>query len=144
MPPDSESTPSPAAPRRILFASDTSGHSIGYHVVALAFRDAGFEVIMTGHQRPAEAITAVLQENADLVAFRVMDRDPVVVGKALLDAMQEEGLDDRPLLMGGIISRAEADALRVAGVAGVFGPGAKLGDIVACARALIPNRRVTT
>lgn len=144
MPPDSESTPAPAAPRRILFASDTSGHSIGYHVVALAFRDAGFEVIMTGHQRPTEVIAAALQENADLVAFRVMDRQPVAVGKALLDAMQKEGLDDRPLLMGGIISTAEANALRAAGVAGAFGPGSKLEDIVACARALILNEGMTT
>ncbi|MEE9278176.1 MAG: cobalamin-dependent protein [Dehalococcoidia bacterium] len=144
MPGDSESTPPPSPPQRILFASDTSGHSVGYHVVARAFRDAGFEVIMTGRQLPAEAAAAAVHEDAALVAFRTMDRDPVAVGKALLDAMRHEGLDDRPVLMGGIINKAEAEALRAAGVAGVFGPGSKLSEIVACARDSIADERVAT
>jgi len=121
-------------PHRVLFASDTSGHSMGYHVVARGLRDAGFEVIMTGRQLPAEAVQAAVQEDADLLAFRTMDRDPVAVGTALLRAMRAQAAFDGPLLMGGIINRAEADALRAAGVAGVFGPGSKLADIVACAR----------
>ena len=138
MPPDSPPS-DPRPPRRILFATDTSGHSMGYHVVARALRDAGFEVIMTGRQLPNEAITAALQEDADLNALRTMDRDPVVVGQALLDARHREGLDDRPVLMGGIINRKEAETLRAAGVAGVFGPGSKLEDIVACARSSLPQ-----
>lgn len=129
--------PDPQRPRRILFASDTSGHSMGYHVVARALRDAGFEVIMTGRQLPKDAVAAASQEDADLIALRTMDRDPVVVGNALLDARHREGLDDRPVLMGGIINREEAATLREAGVAGVFGPGSKLEDIVACARSCL-------
>ncbi len=121
-------------PRRVLFASDTSGHSMGYHVVARGLRDAGFEVVMVGRQLPTEAVQAAAQEDADLLAFRTMDRDPVAVGTALLGAMREHEAFDGPLLMGGIINRAEADALRAAGVAGVFGPGSKLADIVNCAR----------
>jgi methylmalonyl-CoA mutase C-terminal domain/subunit len=107
---------------------------MGYHVVARGLRDAGFEVIMTGRQLPAEAVQAAVQEDADVLAFRTMDRDPVAVGTALLGAMREEEAFDGPLLMGGIINREEADALRAAGVAGVFGPGSKLVDIVTCAR----------
>ena len=133
MPADSP-PPDPRRPRRILFVSDTSGHSMGYHVVARALRDAGFEVIMIGRQLPDDAVAAASQEDVDLIALRTMDRDPVVVGKALLDARHRAGLDDRPVLMGGIINRKEAAALREAGVAGVFGPGSKLEDIVACAR----------
>ena len=123
-----------STPRRVLFASDTSGHSMGYHVVARGLRDAGFEVIMTGRQLPAEAVQAAVQEDADVLAFRTMDRDPVAVGTALLGAMRDQEAFDGPLLMGGIINREEADALRAAGVAGVFGPGSKLVDIVTCAR----------
>ena len=126
-----------STPHRVLFASDTSGHSMGYHVVARGLRDAGFEVIMTGRQLPAEAVQAAGQEDADLLAFRTMDRDPVSVGSALLRAMQEDATFDGPLLMGGIINRVEADALRAAGVVGVFGPGSKLVDIVTCAREAI-------
>ena len=58
-----------ARPIRILFASDTSGHTAGYHVVARGLRDAGFEVILAGRQLPAESASAALQEGADLVAI---------------------------------------------------------------------------
>ncbi|MBI5947554.1 MAG: cobalamin B12-binding domain-containing protein [Chloroflexi bacterium] len=122
---------------RIVFASDTSGHTMGYHVVARGLRDAGFEVIMTGRQLPAEAASSALDEDAEIVAYRVMDRDPVEVVGALLEALRDRGIGDRPVLVGGIISRADADKLREAGVAGVFGPGSKLRDIAECARTAV-------
>lgn len=126
--------PRPAPPARVVFGSDTSGHTMGYHVVARGLRDAGFEVIMTGRQLPAELATSALDEDAELVAYRIMDRDPVTVVRSLLAALAERGLAETPVLVGGIISRKDAAILREAGVAGVFGPGSKLEDIVACAR----------
>ena len=126
---------------RIVFASDTSGHSMGYHVVARAFRDAGFEVVLTGRLMPDAVATVAVQENADLVAYRMMDRDPLEVVRALLAALEREGLSDRPVLVGGIIGKAAAAAIREAGVAGVFGPGSKLTEIVACAQEALAQHR---
>ena len=116
---------------------------MGYHVVARGLRDAGFEVIMTGRQLPAETAATALQEDADLVAYRIMDRDPVELVESLLAAMREQGIADKPVLIGGIINRADAARLREAGVAGVFGPGSKLTDIVACARAATGQAETT-
>jgi methylmalonyl-CoA mutase C-terminal domain/subunit len=107
---------------------------MGYHVVARGLRDAGFEVIMTGRQLPAEAAATALQEDADLVAYRIMDRDPIESVAALLGAMQSEGIADKPVLIGGIVGPKDAARLRELGIAGVFGPGSKLEEIVACAR----------
>jgi methylmalonyl-CoA mutase C-terminal domain/subunit len=121
-------------PIRVIFATDTSGHTIGYHVVARGLRDAGFEVIMSGRLLPEEAAAAALQEDADVLAYRIMDRDPVAIGRALLDAMREQGIAETPLLLGGIIGRPQTADLLGAGAAGVFGPGSKLADIVACVR----------
>jgi len=123
-----------ARPLRILFASDTSGHTAGYHVVARGFRDAGFEVILAGRQLPAESASAALQESADLVAIRIMDRDPVEHVTAILEAMRAAGIGDVPLLAGGIISKRDAQMLESMGVVGVFRPGSKLSAIVECAR----------
>ena len=128
------SNSAPGAPARIVFASDTSGHSMGYHVVARALRDAGFEVILTGRLMPDAVANVAVQENADLVAYRLMDRDPGEMVRALLAALEREGIADRPVLVGGIIGKAAAATIREAGVAGVFGPGARLTEIVACAR----------
>ncbi|MGI8926561.1 MAG: cobalamin B12-binding domain-containing protein [Tepidiformaceae bacterium] len=119
---------------RVVFASDTSGHTMGYHVVARGLRDAGFEVVMTGRQLPAEAVKTAVEEDADLLAYRIMDRDPVEMVNTLLGGMREAGIGEMPLLVGGIVGKKEAAQLREAGVAGVFGPGSKLTDIVACAR----------
>ncbi len=124
-----------AAQARIVFASDTPGHTAGYHVVARALRDAGFEVILTGQQLPEATVAAALQEDADLIAYRIMDRDPVELVDALFAAMRANGIGEVPVLIGGIVGRRDAAKLREAGVAGVFGPGSKLSAIVACARA---------
>ena len=129
-------------PIRILFACDTSGHTAGYHVVARGFRDAGFEVILTGRQLPSESASAALQEAADLVAVRIMDRDPLEHVTAILDAMRGAGIGDVPLLVGGIIAKRDAEKLRAMGVAGVFGPGSKLSAIVECARSAVGERTV--
>ncbi|MEA2624023.1 MAG: methylmalonyl-CoA mutase, C-terminal domain [Candidatus Binatota bacterium] len=120
--------------RRVLLASDTRGHTAGYYVVAQALRDAGFEVIVTGQQLPREIAAATAQEDADLIALRIMDRDPVEVVTGLIAEMQAIGLDGVPLLVGGIVHRKDAARLRELGVAGVFGPGSKLSDITDCAR----------
>lgn len=121
-------------PPRVIFASDTRGHTAGYHVVTRALRDAGFEVIVTGQQMPPETVAVALQEDADLIALRIMDRDPIELVGALLSELRSHGLDDLPVLIGGIIGPKAQAELRVMGVAGVFGPGSKLSDIADCAR----------
>ena len=119
---------------RVVFATDTPGHTAGYHVVARALRDAGFEVILTGPLLPEAAVQTALQEDADLIAYRIMDRDPAELVETLVAAMRDSGIGDVPVLVGGIIGKKDAAKLREGGVAGVFGPGSKLSEIVACAR----------
>jgi methylmalonyl-CoA mutase, C-terminal domain len=126
---------------RVVFSSDTSGHTIGYYVVARGLRDAGFEVILTGRQLPNESASAALQEGADLVAIRIMDRDPLEYVGALLEAMRGSGIGDVPVLVGGIVGKRDADKLREMGVADVFRPGAKLSAIVDCVRKLAGSPR---
>lgn len=125
---------------RIVFTSDTAGHTVGYNVVARAFRDAGCEVILTGRQRPHETVAIAIQEDADLIAFRIMDRDPREVVDALFAAMRDQGIEGLPVLVGGIIGKRDAAGLREAGVKGVFGPGSKLSDIVKCAYEAITGK----
>jgi methylmalonyl-CoA mutase, C-terminal domain len=116
-------------PVRILFTCDTSGHTAGYHVVARAMRDAGFEVVLTGRQLPAEA--------ADLVAVRIMDRDPIEHVGAIQGALRAAGIGEVPILVGGIVGKKDADRLKEMGVVGVFRPGSKLSAIVECVRGAV-------
>jgi methylmalonyl-CoA mutase cobalamin-binding domain/chain len=129
-------------PYKVLFASDTAGHTAGYYVVSRAFRDAGFEVVLVNQLMPKEAATAALDEGADILAYRVMDRDPIVMGEEILRKLEELGVSDLPVLMGGIMSQRDAKQLRSLGIAGVFPPGSKLSDIVATAYRCVGSEEV--
>ncbi len=115
--------------RKIVFAADTGGHTFGYQTVARGLRDAGFEVVMTGNSRPKQAVEVALQEDADLIAYRIMDRDPVALVRTLSEAMTEAGLDGVPILLGGIINKQDLGTLEAFGVRAIFTPGSKLTDI---------------
>ena len=130
-------------PIRVLFASDTSGHTIGYHVVARGMRDAGMDVILTGRLLPNEAASTAVQEDVDLLAIRIMDRDPIEYVEAMLSSLRESGEEPMPILVGGIIAKRDAEKLREMGIVGVFRPGAKLSDIVSCARSAVETRQTS-
>jgi methylmalonyl-CoA mutase, C-terminal domain len=115
---------------KVLFATDTPGHTAGYYVVAQGLRDAGFEVITTGQQMPEQAVSAAIEEDADILAFRIMDRDPVEIGGAVLNQLKASGAESTPVLIGGIIVKKDVAKLRDMGIAGVFPPGSRLPDIV--------------
>ena len=99
---------------------------------------------MTGSVLPAQAVEMAAQEDAALLAFRIMDRDPIELTETLLAQQEARHCRDIPVMVGGIIGRIEAEKLRAMGIVGVFTPGAKLGDIIACAREACDARGVAT
>jgi len=49
------------------------GHDRGAHVIARAFRDAGFEVIYSGlHNAPDEIVQAAVQEDVDVLGISIL------------------------------------------------------------------------
>ncbi len=116
-------------PLRFLLACDTSGHTAGYYVVAQGLRDAGMEVITLGHSEPAGVADAALQEDVDFIGYRISDRDAVTIISSLMTAMEERGISQVPIIVGGIIRREAVPILKEMGVTGVFGPGSRMPDI---------------
>ena len=59
-------------PIRCLVAKvGLDGHDRGAHVIARAFRDAGFEVVYSGlHRSPDEVVQAAVQEDVDVLGIR--------------------------------------------------------------------------
>ncbi len=123
--------------QRILIAKPgLDGHDRGAKVVARALRDAGFEVIYTGlHQTPEMIAAAAIQEDVDAVGLSIMSGAHNHLVPEVLRLLNERGAGDVPVFLGGIIPQADQDAMKAAGVACVFTPGASLSSIVESVRA---------
>lgn len=106
------------------------GHDRGARVVASAFRNAGMEVIYTSPwQRIEDVVNIILQEDADIIAISSLAYDHLIIPK-LMDALKEEGLEDKKVILGGIVPDEDEEMLLNAGVEKVFHPGETLDSIV--------------
>ncbi|MGA3600211.1 cobalamin B12-binding domain-containing protein [Lysinibacillus agricola] len=106
------------------------GHDRGARVVASAFRNAGMEVIYTSPwQRIEDVVNIILQEDADIIAISSLAYDHLIIPK-LMDALKEEGLGDKKVIVGGIVPDEDEEMLLKAGVEKVFHPGETLDSIV--------------
>jgi (2R)-ethylmalonyl-CoA mutase len=99
------------------------GHSNGAEQIAVRARDAGFEVVYSGIRlTPAQIVAAAVEEDVDVVGLSVLSGSHLSVVPDVVNGLRAQGLDDVPVVVGGIIPEADAATLREAGVARVFTP----------------------
>jgi methylmalonyl-CoA mutase C-terminal domain/subunit len=118
---------------RVLVAKPgLDGHDRGAKVIARALRDAGMEVIYTGlQQTPQMIVEAALQEDVDVIGLSILSGAHMTLLPKIRLLLHEQGMDDVLVVAGGIISDADAQALKQQhGIAAVYGPGASTHDIV--------------
>ena len=109
---------------RILVAKPgLDGHSNGAEQVAVAARDAGFEVVYQGIRlTPEEIVAAAAQEDVDCIGLSILSGSHLPVVPQVLDGLRAAGLQDVPVILGGIIPDQDARALTDAGISAVFTP----------------------
>jgi methylmalonyl-CoA mutase C-terminal domain/subunit len=127
---------------RVLIAKPgLDGHDRGAKVIARALRDAGMEVIYTGlRQTPEMVAEAALQEDVDVVGLSILSGAHMALVPRILELMKGNGLDDVPVIVGGIIPDSDGEALLAMGVSGVFGPGTSTEDIIEHIRRLMQDQ----
>ena len=109
--------------RMLVGKPGLDGHSNGAEQVAVAARDAGFEVIYQGIRlTPEQIIAAAVQEDVDCVGLSILSGSHLQIVPELIAGLRAAGLEDVPVVLGGIIPEADADALMSAGVSAVFTP----------------------
>ena len=123
-------------PIRVLVAKiGLDGHDRGAKVVARALRDAGMEVIYTGlHRTPDEVVTAVLQEDVDVLGISCLSGAHMTLVPRVLDLMKASGAEDVPVVVGGVFPDEDVDAMKRLGVTNVVRqdtPPAQVVTIVA-------------
>jgi len=98
------------------------GHSNGAEQIAVRARDVGMEVIYQGIRLTPEQIAASARdEDVDVVGLSILSGSHRELVPETVRLLREAELDV-PVVVGGIIPAADADALRDAGVARVYTP----------------------
>ena len=99
------------------------GHSNGAEQVAVRARDAGFEVVYQGIRlTPEQIVAAAVAEDVHCVGLSILSGSHMELVPDVLDLMKKEGLDDVPVIVGGIIPDSDGKRLLELGVAAVFTP----------------------
>ena len=99
------------------------GHSNGAEQIASRARDAGIDVVYDGIRLTAEAIAAAAAEKkVHVVGLSILSGSHLPLVADVMAKMKEAGLDDVPVVVGGIIPKDDESALKQAGVAEVYTP----------------------
>ncbi|MFQ5942663.1 MAG: cobalamin B12-binding domain-containing protein [Anaerolineales bacterium] len=115
---------------RVLIAKPgLDGHDRGAKVVALALRQAGFEVIYTGlHQTVEEIVEAATQEDVDVIGLSILSGAHMPIARKLNEQLTEANF--HPLvLVGGNIPNRDIQPLQDLGVDAVFPTGSRFTEI---------------
>jgi methylmalonyl-CoA mutase, C-terminal domain len=115
----------------------TDVHSKGIRTLARILDDAGgIEVAYIGEHNSVEGMAdAVIARNADVVGISFSSAAYVEYTRQLIEAMKRKGVGHVPVMLGGIIHPDDIQQLREIGVAGVFGPGSTMPDIISFVQA---------
>lgn len=128
--------------RLLLAKIGLDGHDRGVKLLARAFRDGGIEVIYTGlWQTAAVTAHAGMQEDVDIIGVSLHSAAHMTIMPEVLKWRAHYGIEDKPLVLGGIIPEADIPPLREMGVAAVFNPGSAISDIMAKLSELATEQR---
>jgi (2R)-ethylmalonyl-CoA mutase len=99
------------------------GHSNGAEQIAVRARDAGMDVVYEGIRlTPAEIVQAARKEDVHVVGLSILSGSHLPLVKDVVAGLRDAGLDDVPVVVGGIIPPEDAHALKQFGVAAVYTP----------------------
>jgi (2R)-ethylmalonyl-CoA mutase len=112
------------------------GHSNGAEQIAVRARDAGMDVVYEGIRlTPSQIASSAAQEGVHVIGLSILSGSHAELIPSVLEALAEAGVENVPVIVGGIIPEGDAAALRQAGVAAVYTPkdwdlNAMMHDIV--------------
>jgi (2R)-ethylmalonyl-CoA mutase len=109
-------------PRLLVAKPGLDGHSNGAEQIAVAARDAGFEVIYQGIRlTPEQIVAAALDEDVDIVGLSILSGSHLELVPDVLDRLRGAG-STAAVVVGGIIPPDDAELLIGKGVASVYTP----------------------
>lgn len=131
-------------PIRVLLAKPgLDGHDRGAKVLALALRDAGFEVLYTGlHRTCEEIVETALQEDADVIGVSMLSGGHLAALTRIMELLRNKDAEDIVVVAGGFLPDAqEIAAIKQLGVRGVFDTDTRIDDVITFLRETVGQVR---
>jgi methylmalonyl-CoA mutase len=105
------------------------GHDRGQKVIATAFADLGFNVIVGAmFQTPEEVADLAIREGAHIVGASSLAAGHLTLVPELKAALVKRGARDMLIAVGGVIPPQDFPALEKAGADAIFPPGTVIAD----------------
>ena len=99
------------------------GHSNGAEQIAVKARDVGMEVVYDGIRlTPEEIVQSARDEGVHVIGLSILSGSHVVLVTEVLEGLRQEGLENLPVVVGGIIPDDDTARLEEAGVRRVYTP----------------------
>jgi ethylmalonyl-CoA mutase len=109
-------------PRLLVAKPGLDGHSNGAEQIAVAARDAGFEVVYQGIRlTAAEIVAAARDEDVDVVGLSILSGAHLALVPEILELFSDAKVSARVVVVG-IVPPDDAEALFALGVRAVFTP----------------------
>jgi (2R)-ethylmalonyl-CoA mutase len=111
-------------PLRLLIGKPgLDGHSNGAEQIAVKGRDVGFEIVYEGIRLTPEQIAkAALEEGVHLIGLSVLSGSHVEMVEDVFNQLDQVGLKNLPVVIGGIIPESDAKLLKERGISAVYTP----------------------
>ena len=117
---------------RVLIAKvGLDGHYRGALVLSKMLRDAGMEVIYTGlFQTPEKVVQTAIEEDVDVIGLSFLSGEHLAHTSKVMRLLKERGIEDLPVLVGGVLPKDDVYELEEMGVNNVFRADTPVKDIV--------------
>ena len=118
-------------PKILIAKMGQDGHDRGQKVVATAFEDIGFDVVIGPlFQTPEEAATLGIKSDVDVIAASSLAAGHLTLVPELRDALKDQNRSDILIIVGGVIPPEDVDTLKEMGAKAIFPPGTNIPEAV--------------
>jgi methylmalonyl-CoA mutase len=119
-------------PRILVAKIGQDGHDRGQKVIASAFADLGFDVVIGAlFATPQEAAQQAVENDVHVLGISSLAAGHLTLVPQLKSALEQAGRDDIMIAVGGVVPAADYDALKRAGAAAIFPPGTVIAGAAA-------------
>ena len=116
-------------PRILVAKTGQDGHDRGQKVIASAFEDLGFDVVIGPlFATPQEAARQAVERDVHVVGISTLAASHLTHIPELKAELERLGRGDIMIVVGGVVPPQDYDALKRAGVEAIFPPGTVIAE----------------